>query len=144
MRALLDINVIIALFDPDHAFHERAHAWWSLNSKDGWASCPITENGVVRIMSHPGYSRKIQLAPSALITQLRLFALQSDHEFWGDMISLRDESIFVGDHIHSSRQLTDLYLLAFAVSHQARLVTFDEKIVISSIRNAAQENLCIV
>jgi len=144
MRALLDINVIIALFDPDHAFHERAHAWWSLNNKDGWASCPITENGVVRIMSHPGYSRKIQLAPSALITQLRIFALQSDHEFWGDMISLRDESIFVGDHIHSSRQLTDLYLLALAVSHQARLVTFDEKIVISSIRNAAQENLCIV
>jgi uncharacterized protein len=144
MRALLDINVIIALFDPDHTFHERAHAWWSQNSKDGWASCPITENGVVRIMTHSGYSKKIQLAPSALIAQLRLFAQQTDHEFWGDTISLRDESIFDGDHIHSSRQLTDLYLLALAASHQARLVTFDEKIVISSIHNAARENLCVL
>ena len=95
-------------------------------------------------MTHSGYSKKIQLAPSALIAQLRLFAQQTDHEFWGDTISLRDESIFDGDHIHSSRQLTDLYLLALAVTYQGRLVTFDEKIVISSIHNAARENLCVL
>jgi predicted nucleic acid-binding protein len=55
MRALLDINVVIALLDPDHAFHEQAHAWWAAQAKLGWASCPIVENGIVHIMSNPGY-----------------------------------------------------------------------------------------
>lgn len=144
MRALLDINVIIALFDPDHAFHERAHAWWSVNRKRGWASCPLTENGAVRIMSHPGYSRKMQFTPGDLIARLREFVDQTDHEFWGDVISLRDESLFVDDRIHCSRQLTDLYLLALAISHQGRLVTFDEGIPLSAVLNAKAVNLCVL
>src|SRR5277367_6406511 len=102
MRALLDVNVIIALLDPDHAFHERAHLWWAANAKRGWASCPLTENGAVRIMSNPNYSRKARFTPSDLIGHLRKFAGQSDHEFWPDDISLRDEVYFVSDRIHSS------------------------------------------
>ena len=144
MRALLDINFMIALFDPDHSFHERAHGWWAVHGKDGWASCPLTENGAVRIMSNPGYSREMQFAPGDLIGQLRQFAAQSDHEFWGDSISLRDEAIFARDRIHSSRQLTDLYLLALAVAHQGRLVTFDARIPLSAVRQARVENLCVV
>ena len=50
MRALLDVNLLIALLDPDQVFHERAHDWWEANRSAGWASCPLTENGVVRIM----------------------------------------------------------------------------------------------
>jgi uncharacterized protein len=142
MRALLDVNVIIALLDPDHAFHERAHAWWARNRKCGWASCPLTENGVVRIMSHPGYSQKTRFTPGDLIDRLRQFADQSDHEFWPDGISLRDENIFVAKLIHSSRQLTDLYLLALAVAHHGRLVTFDQGIPFSSVHNATAANLC--
>ncbi|MEI7731049.1 MAG: TA system VapC family ribonuclease toxin [Verrucomicrobiota bacterium] len=142
MRALLDVNVIIALLDPDHAFHERAHAWWAANRKDGWASCPLTENGVVRIMSHPGYSQKMRFTPGDLIGRLRQFAGQSDHEFWPDGISLRDEKIFTAERIHSSRQLTDLYLLALAVEHHGRLVTFDHGIPLSSVPNAKPAHLC--
>ena len=144
MRALLDINVIIALFDPDHAFHERAHAWWSENRKRGWASCPLSENGVVRIMSHPGYSRKMQFTPGELIARLSGFVDQTDHEFWSDAISLRDESRFVNARIHSSRQLSDLYLLALAASHLGRLVTFDEGIPLSAVLNAKAANLCVL
>lgn len=143
MRALLDINILIALFDPDHAFHERAHEWWSANRQDGWASCPLTENGAVRIMSHTGYSRKMQFTPGELIARLREFADQTDHQFWGDLLSLRDDDHFVGDRIHSSRQLTDLYLLALAVSRQGRLVTFDEGIPLSAVRHAKANHLCI-
>ncbi len=144
MRALLDVNVVIALLDPDHVFHERAHAWWAANIKRGWASCPLTENGVVRIMSNPGYSQKTRFPPGDLIDRLRKFAAQSNHEFWPDNISLRDEQVFAGQRIHSSRQLTDLYLLALAVERRARLVTFDHAIPLSGVHNAKAANLCVV
>src|SRR5580692_358973 len=97
MRALLDVNVIIALLDPDHAFHERAHSWWAANIRSGWASCPLTENGVVRIMSNPNYSGTMQFTPADLIGRLRQFAEQSNHEFWPDNVSLRDEKIFTAE-----------------------------------------------
>ena len=144
MRALLDVNFIIALLDPDHVFHERAHVWWGLNSKRGWASCPLTENGVVRVMSNPGYSKMTRFTPGDLIERLRQFAAQSDHEFWTDAVSLRDGQVFAADRIHSSRQLTDIYLLALAVSQQGRLVTFDHGIPLSGAHRAKAANLCTV
>jgi len=144
MRALLDINVIIALLDPDHAFHERAHGWWAMHGKDGWASCPLTENGAVRIMSNPGYSRTMQFLPGDLIGQMRQFVDSTDHEFWGDSISLRNKAIFACERIHGSRHLTDLYLLGLAVSRQGRLVTFDTKIPISAVNDAEEKNLCVI
>jgi len=144
MRALLDVNVVIALLDPDHAFHERAHGWWAAQSRAGWASCPIVENGVVRIMSNPGYSARAKFTPGDLISRLQTFARQTHHEFWPDDISLRDEKIFTVEHIHSSRQLTDLYLLALAAKHGGRLATFDRGIPISTMCIAKEENLCVI
>jgi len=143
MRALLDVNVIIALLDSNHAFHERAHDWWAANLKLGWASCPLTENGVVRIMSHPHYSDKVRFTPGDLIDRLRQFAGQSDHEFWPDEISVCDANYFASERIHSSRQLTDLYLLALATRHQGRLVTFDQGIPLSAVKNVKPSNLCV-
>lgn len=143
MRALLDVNVIIALLDPDHAFHERAHAWWAGNRTHGWASCPLTENGVVRIMSHPGYSKATRFTPGDLLGRLQQFAAQSDHEFWPDSISLRDDRLFNTERIHTSRQLTDVYLLALAVAHKGRLVTFDQGISLSCVHHAKAANMCI-
>jgi uncharacterized protein len=143
MRALLDVNVIIALLDPDHAFHERAHDWWMTNRQHGWASCPLTENGVVRIMSHPNYSQKALFTPGDLIGRLRQFAEKSNHEFWADEISLRDKKIFAAERIHSSRQLTNLYLLALATKYDGRLVTFDQGIPLSAVNSAKPANLCI-
>jgi len=144
VRALFDVNVIIALLDPDHTFHERAHAWWAENNKHGWASCPLTENGVVRIMSNPNYSRKAQYHPTDLINRLTTFAKNSNHEFWPDDISLRDEKKFAAERIHSSRQLTDLYLLALAAGKNGRLVTFDHNIPVSGIKNTKPIHLCAV
>jgi hypothetical protein len=144
MRALLDVNIVIALLDPDHAFHERAHEWWAAQAKSGWASCPIVENGVVRIMSHPGYSPGARFTPGDLISRLRTFATQTNHEFWPDDVSLRDGKLFLAERIHSSRQLTDLYLLALAAKHAGRLATFDQAISISAVRGAKAESLCVI
>ena len=144
MRALLDIDLLIALLDADHVFHERAHAWWAPNADRGWASCPLTENVVVRIMCNPGYSRKIRLAPSELIRRLASFAANSDHEFWVDDLSLRDKAHFVADRIHGSRQVTDIYLLGLAASHTAQLVSFDASIPVSTVPRAKSRNLVVI
>ena len=144
MRALLDINVVIALLDPDHAFHERAHAWWAAQAKLGWASCPIVENGIVRIMSNPGYTQGARFTPGDLNSRLRTFATQTNHEFWPDDVSLRDGKLFTAERIHSSRQLTDLYLLALATQHAGKLATFDQAIPISAVSAAKAESLWVI
>ena len=144
MRALLDINVLIALLDADHVFHQRAHTWWSTNAGRGWASCPLTENGVIRIMCNPGYSQRIRLVPSELIRLLAGFAANSNHEFWSDQLSLRDKRHFAPDRIHGSRQVTDVYLLGLATFHNARLVSFDESMPLSAVPQAKLRNLLVI
>jgi uncharacterized protein len=144
VRALLDINLLIALLDADHVFHERAHAWWGAYAEYGWASCPFTENGVVRVMCNPGYSQKMRLVPSELLRRLESFAARSDHQFWADNLSLRDKAHFVAERIHGSRQVTDIYLLGLATSHEARLVSFDESISVSAVLRAKPRNLVVV
>jgi uncharacterized protein len=144
VRALLDINFLIALLDADHVFHKRAHVWWAANADSGWASCPLTENGVVRIMCNRGYSQRIQLVPSELIRLLDSFAANTDHEFWPDELSLRDKSHFIAERIHGSRQVTDIYLLGLATSRGARLVSFDESIPLSAVTAAKSRNLAVV
>jgi predicted nucleic acid-binding protein len=102
------------------------------------------ENGVVRIMSNPSYSEKTRFTPGDLISRLQTFAGQTNHEFWPDDVSLRDGKIFTAERIHSSRQLTDLYLLALAGKRGGRLATFDKGIPISAVCPAKMENLCVI
>src|SRR5258708_12073110 len=80
MRSLLDIHVLIALLDQDHAFHARAHAWWRKDQPQ-WASCPLTENGVVRIMASPNYSKARQFTVAELVTLLQTFTPGTKHTF---------------------------------------------------------------
>lgn len=144
MRSLLDVNVVIALLDPDHVFHERAHAWWAEHDRAGWASCPLTENGVVRIMSHDRYGERAGFSPADLIGLLSDFVRETDHQFWPDDVSLRDATVFAADRIHGSRQVTGLYLLALATAHTGRLVTFDTAIARSAVPAATSEQLVVL
>jgi toxin-antitoxin system PIN domain toxin len=144
MRALLDVNVLIALLDASHAFHERAHAWWSNHSSSGWASCPLTENGTIRIMSQTAYSKSRRFTICELITALREFAGGSDHQFWSDDLSLRDPERFAPDRIHGGGGLTDLYLLALASGREGRLVTFDRGIPLNAVPGAGNKNLEVI
>jgi hypothetical protein len=139
MRALLDINVLIALLDADHALHQRAWEWFSRNAPNGWTSCPITQNGCVRIMSHPGYPNALPV--NAVMERLREATQNPYHEFWTDDISLLDPQIADGRRIHGPRQLTDLYLLALAVSRGGRFVTFDASIAMNAIERVEPRHL---
>ena len=144
MRALLDVNVLIAMLDASHTFHRRAHEWWAKNFARGWASCPLVENGVVRIMINPGYSAARRFHAEEIIGALGEFAHATDHEFWPDSLTLRDAGSFIPDRIHSGRQLTDIYLLALAACHDGRLVTFDQGIPLAAVKSANASNLIVL
>ena len=139
MRALLDVNVLIALLDADHASHSAAMAWFVKHGGDGWASCPITENGCVRIMSHPSYPNA--RAPVVVIERLRDATKHTAHEFWPDSESLLDRAVIDATRIHGPRQITDAYLLALAVINGGRFVTFDGAIGISAVAGAKPRHI---
>jgi toxin-antitoxin system PIN domain toxin len=142
MRALLDVNVLIALFDPDHVHHARAWRWFEGQAAQGWASCPITQNGCVRVMSQPGYPNPLPIA--AIVQRLGRATSSPEHEFWPDDLSLLDARRFDHARVVGHRQLTDLYLLALAVTHGGRLATFDEAVPLSAAREAGARHLVVV
>lgn len=142
MRALLDINVLIALFDPIHQHHHRAHAWLKTNIRFGWASCPITQNGFVRIITHPRYARPVAVAEA--VERLGEATATTHHEFWPDDLSITDTGRFRHDRIHGPSQLTDLYLIALAFHHQGRFVTFDQAIPLAALPAAAGKHLVVL
>jgi toxin-antitoxin system PIN domain toxin len=142
MRSLLDVNVLIALLDADHSLHSRAADWLATNGRRGWASCPITQNGCVRIMSHPAYPNAIPVV--ALTERLRDATADPSHEFFADVVSLLDDAAIDSARIHTPRQITDTYLLALAVANGARFVTFDRGIALSAVRRAKLSNLLVL
>ena len=142
MRALLDINVLIALLDRDHVHHIRAATWFEANIKHGCASCPLTQNGCLRIMNQPGYSSPQPL--SALMAMLQRSTRASVHETWMDDISVLDAAQFQHTHMHGHRQLTDLYLLGLAVKNTGRLASFDQRIPMSAVRGATAAHMVML
>jgi toxin-antitoxin system PIN domain toxin len=139
MRALLDVNFLIALLDSDHSLHPVAASWFDKHAKRGWASCPITQNGCVRVMSHPRYPNPL---PVREVVERLAGASQSPlHEFWPDDLSLLDAAVLDPAQIHGPRQITDLYLLALAVKHQGNLVTFDRTIATGAVLGPAKDHL---
>ena len=122
--ALLDVNLLVALFDPDHVHHEIAHDWFADHCTDGWATCPPTENGFVRVLSNPAYGGGLR-RPSELVERLRRFCASEHHTFWLASVSLRGDTIFNHSLIRGPRQLTDVYLLGLAVKMRGCLATFD-------------------
>jgi toxin-antitoxin system PIN domain toxin len=139
MRALLDVNVLIALLDSDHSLHVTATSWFNGNAHKGWASCPITQNGCVRVMSNPGYPGALPVR--AVVERLALASNTRLHEFWPDDISLLDAALLDPSRIHGPRQITDLYLLALAVKHRGSFVTFDRLISTDGVKRAAKGHL---
>lgn len=144
MRSLLDINFLIALLDPHHSFHGNAHAFWKDSRHRVWASCPLVENGVVRILTGAKYPGRSYYSSDGVLSLLKTLTESSDHEFWADDISLLDQNRFDPKFILGPKQLTDIYLLGLAVSHGGRLVTFDQRIPFPAVRGASTKNLLTI
>ena len=142
MRSLFDINALIALFDPGHIHHERAHTWFAENEHFGWATCPITQNGCIRILSQPKYPNAIMTSDAML--RLRRATSRPEHEFWADSISILEEDRFATSRFLGPKQLTDIYLFGLAIDNGGRLVTFDRSIGAEAVQGASTENLVVL
>ena len=141
-RAFLDINVLLALLDVDHVDHRTARAWLAKEIAHGWASCTITQNGFVRIVSQPRYPGAV--SPVEAIERLQHATNTHYHVAWPCDLSLLDAGLFDHTRIHGPRQVTDAYLLGLAVAHDGRFVTFDQGVPVAAVRGAKAEHLVVL
>lgn len=137
MRFLLDVNILIALIDPAHVHHDAAHEWFALEGRGAWATCPLTENALVRIVGHARYPNSPG-APATVMPFLAGLRALPGHAFWPDDISLLDADKVDPARLLSASQVTDSYLLALACAHGGQLATFDRHLVADAVRGGAQ------
>ncbi len=140
--ALLDVNVLVALFDPDHVHHEIAHDWFA-EHRDGWATCPLTENGLIRVITNPAYHPDA-IRPAQAGGSLRKFRRSGGHHFWVDSLSLTDAKTVDLTLVRGHAQLTDIYLLGLAVKNDGCLVTFDGKMPLGAAVGATRDHLAVL
>jgi uncharacterized protein len=144
VRSLLDVNVVIALLDPEHSFHSLAHQFWERSGSANWASCPLVENGVVRVLTGANYPGRSAYSNETVLKLLRALIDMSDHEFWSDDISLLDPTHFDPALFLGPKQLTDIYLLGLAASKAGRFVTFDRRVTPAAVAGASEKNLFVI
>jgi uncharacterized protein len=143
MRYLLDVNVWVALFDDAHTHSAMANTFIARRGLK-IASCALVENGVIRVMNVPQYGVRGAVGFERVRDQLQLATSTLDHEYWPDDVSLRDKKRFDLTKVYGHHQISDVYLLGLAVAHGGALVTFDQRIVLSSVPNATAKNLHIL
>ena len=138
MTALLDVKALIALVDSDHISHAAAAAWFSENHHRGWATCPITENGMVRVLSQPTYPSG-QRTPAEVIDVLNALksSFAESYQFWSDEISLSDGSLFKSAFITGPREVTDVYLLGLAMRKKGKVISFDRSLPWQAIKGGS-------
>jgi hypothetical protein len=128
---LLDVNLLLALSDPMHIHHELVHRWFAEKGRQSWATCPLTENGFIRIASHPNYPNR----PGDVTAVLDIFRQLCEapgHHFWPEDISILQ--ILEADAIITHVQITDVYLLGLAVHKRGKLATLDQRIPADAVR----------
>lgn len=119
--ALLDVNALVALAWDSHVHHARMRAWFSANSSSGWATCPLTESGFVRVSSNPQVL-PVAIGIDAACAVLSALRAHDAHRFLTDDVSLGDSDV---PKINGHRQVTDAHLLTLARRRGVRVVTFD-------------------
>lgn len=132
MTYLLDVNVLIALIDRKHVHHDLAHRWFADRGSAAWATCPLTQNGVLRIVGHTRYANTPG-SPAAVVPVLTSLCALPGHMFWPDDISLIDARHATASKLLTSGQLTDAYLLALAISKKGQLATLDSRMVLHAV-----------
>ena len=142
MRALLDVNVLIALLDAGHIHHRSATSWLAAHLGEGWATCPITLNGCIRLMAQPAYPNGAP--PGVIAARLREAMAGKAHEFWPDDLNVVSDAALDWTQVLGSRQLTDAYLLALAVRHGGCFVTLDQGVPLAAVAGAQPESLVVL
>ncbi len=143
VACLLDVNVLVALFDPGHVHHEAAHRWFFVARPGGWATCPLTENGLVRVLSNPAYPGRRTTVADA-VDRLRRFTESGDHVHWPDDVSLLRPDELDGSRLRGHREITDAYLLALAVRHDGALATFDRSVRTAAVPGFEPRHLAVI
>jgi hypothetical protein len=126
--ALLDVNALIALLWQEHPFHNRCVEWFTTAASAGWATCPVTESGFVRLLSNPAFTANPPSVSSALRVLQTATESGANHQFWKDDLPLSTLRARWSRGLNH-KQITDAYLLALTVHHRGCLVTFDAKMV---------------
>lgn len=129
---LLDVNLLLALTDPMHIHHQPARRWFEEKGWQVWATCPLTENGFVRIASHPNYPNRPGEA-ALVLAILRQLCEAPGHQFWPDNISILQ--ILAADAIITQAHITDAYLLGLAVHRKGKLATLDQRLPSQAVRS---------
>ncbi|MBX9927128.1 MAG: PIN domain-containing protein [Hyphomicrobiaceae bacterium] len=142
MRSLFDVNVLLAMLDADHIHHPRVRAWWADHRGDGWASCPLTQLGFLRIVAQPSYARIRPLADAIVL--LKRATARADHAFWPDDLSMLDATVIDHTRVLGPRQLADIYLLALATKHGGRLITLDTGIPRAAVPGSKESNMVML
>ena len=135
--------MLVALFNPQHTHHEATHDWFTDNHSNGWATCALTQNGVVRILTNPAADVEV-LRPAELVDRLRQFCASKYHVFWKESVSLTDTKIFNPSLIRGYRQVSDVYLLGLATKMGGHLATLDSGIPLGAVVGATRNNLSVI
>lgn len=133
---LLDVNALIALLWEEHPFHPLCVRWFTKLHQAEWATCPITESGCVRILSSPAFTANPPTVHAA-INLIRTSTQSSGHHFWNDDIRLSEVGTRWQRRL-GPKQVTDAYLLALAIHHKGKLVTFDRRMLALAPEGSAE------
>jgi uncharacterized protein len=132
VKYLPDVNVVLALLDPMHLHHEEAHAWYARRKKPVLLLCEHVVNGVLRVASQEKYPNSLGTV-QRVREVLREFCRKVPHQLCDRQAFLLDEAVVLKPMLLTPSTVSDLYLLALAVAHEARLATFDRKISVAAI-----------
>lgn len=141
MIHLLDTNVLIALGDATHDHAKAAMDFFETRAtREGWATCPLTENAFLRILGNPKYPGGPGSTQEARRVLASILAAPG-HRFWPDDLSLSDSMRI--PVLPPSSQLTDCYLLALATANGGKFATFDRRIRTDSV-NGGNDALLVL
>jgi predicted nucleic acid-binding protein len=143
VRHLLDVNVWVALLDEAHVHNAAALAFMQ-GRRLQIATCPLVENGVIRVLNLPGYSSLGPVGFGRVRAKLQEICAGMDHEFWPDSVSLRNDKSINWSRVLGHNQITDVYLLALATARHGCLVTLDHRVALSTVVGATGKNMLLL
>jgi hypothetical protein len=141
---LLDVNILVARFWETHVFHKMVRAWMASHEHEGWATCPITQAGLVRTISNPGFSQNAPRPAEAIHWLAESLRLDPNHHFWADDLPLYDACAESLPRLNGFKQLTDAYLLGLAIHKKGRLLTLDRKMLALAAEDGPARNSLVI